>query len=224
MNNQDSIVITLDEMQREAQLFQSVYPDLIGEIARVESARGKLNDFQLMMAVSYAKNGLGVLSYERRQTINAISSRVSSLFIRKRGHRIELCRNLSSNRERPLLPCEVMPTTESAQKHRRSRGANADRQKLVTGCGRPILPLISLAVLRRRAAEMPLEHADEVTGSVETDIECDVGHFFVCIHQEDRRLLDANLIDVVNGASRRDFFEKSAEVRFAHRHQPCQDG
>ncbi|TJY44027.1 hypothetical protein E5161_01110 [Cohnella pontilimi] len=72
--------ISIQQMQTEAQAFQSVYPDFISEIERVESTRGKLNDFQLMMAVSYAKNGLGVLSYERRQIINAIFAAFTNIY------------------------------------------------------------------------------------------------------------------------------------------------
>lgn len=65
-------VIPLEDMLSESDLFCAVYPDLIGEIDRIERKRGKLNEFQLMLAVSYAKDGLGVLSFERRRKINAI--------------------------------------------------------------------------------------------------------------------------------------------------------
>jgi hypothetical protein len=81
---QNPSVITVEEMLTEIELFQSVYPDLIGEIERVENTRGKLNDFQLMLAVSYAKNGLGVLSFERRQTVNAIFTAFTNIY-RKEG-------------------------------------------------------------------------------------------------------------------------------------------
>lgn len=73
-------MMTIEEMKTESELFQTVYPDLIGEIDRIENTRGKLNDFQLMMAVSYAKNGLGVLNYERRQTINAIFESFAEIY------------------------------------------------------------------------------------------------------------------------------------------------
>lgn len=81
---QNPSLITVEEMLTEIELFQSVYPDFIGEIERVESTRGKLNDFQLMLAVSYAKNGLGVLSFERRQTLNAIFTAFTNIY-RKEG-------------------------------------------------------------------------------------------------------------------------------------------
>jgi hypothetical protein len=77
-------LITVEEMMTEAELFRSVYPELIREIDRVESTRGKLNDFQLMQAVAHAKTGLGVLSYERRQTINAIFDTFVNIY-RKNG-------------------------------------------------------------------------------------------------------------------------------------------
>lgn len=77
-------LITLEEMKTEAELFQSVYPELSSEIERGENARGKLNDFQLMQAVAHAKNGLGVLNYERRQIVNAIFGAFSNIY-RKDG-------------------------------------------------------------------------------------------------------------------------------------------
>ncbi|MFD2613144.1 hypothetical protein [Paenibacillus gansuensis] len=76
--------VTIEEMVMEAELFRRVYPDLIGEIDRVERTRGKLNDFQLMLAVAHAKNGLGVLSYERRQVINSIFALFTTIY-RKNG-------------------------------------------------------------------------------------------------------------------------------------------
>ncbi|MBW7457270.1 hypothetical protein ACFOLF_22155 [Paenibacillus sepulcri] len=81
---QDRSLITMEEMILEAELFQSVYPDLIGEIDRGEVAHGKLNDFQLMQAVAHAKNGLGVLSFERRQVINAVFDAFTTIY-RKDG-------------------------------------------------------------------------------------------------------------------------------------------
>jgi hypothetical protein len=77
-------LITLEEMITESELFQSVYPELTSEIERGENARGKLNDFQLMQAIAHAKNGLGVLSYERRQVVNAIFGTFSNIY-RKDG-------------------------------------------------------------------------------------------------------------------------------------------
>ncbi|MFC5650963.1 hypothetical protein ACFPYJ_17980 [Paenibacillus solisilvae] len=74
--------ITLEEMMSEAELFQSVYSELASEIERGESTRGKLNDFQLMQAVAHAKDGLGVMSYERRQIINAIFEAFSAIYRR----------------------------------------------------------------------------------------------------------------------------------------------
>ena len=83
----DETIITMEDMLAEAELFQAIYPDLIGQIERIENARGKLNDFQLMQAVSYAKNGLGVLNYERRQIINSILDQFSDIY--RKGGRYE---------------------------------------------------------------------------------------------------------------------------------------
>lgn len=68
----DQPSITEQEMIEAAELFQTVYPFFIEEIDRVEAMRGKLNDFQIMLAVSRAKDAMGILSWDRRQTINAI--------------------------------------------------------------------------------------------------------------------------------------------------------
>ncbi|WP_020615026.1 hypothetical protein [Paenibacillus daejeonensis] len=83
----DETIITMEDMLAEAELFQAIYPDLAGEIERIENARGKLNDFQLMQAISYAKNGLGVLNYERRQIINSILDQFSAIY--RKGGRYE---------------------------------------------------------------------------------------------------------------------------------------
>jgi hypothetical protein len=68
----DQPSITEQEMIEAAELFQTVYPFFIEEIERVEAMRGKLNDFQIMLAVSRAKDAMGTLGWDRRQTINAI--------------------------------------------------------------------------------------------------------------------------------------------------------
>ncbi|WJH33763.1 hypothetical protein N6H14_27745 [Paenibacillus sp. CC-CFT747] len=73
--------VTLEEMKSEAKLFQSVYPELVGEIIRIESSRGHLSEFQMMAAVSHAKKGLGVLSYERRQSINLIFESFKQIYL-----------------------------------------------------------------------------------------------------------------------------------------------
>jgi hypothetical protein len=82
MQNTNRPLITIEEMITEGELFQSVYSELIQEIERGEHARGKLNEFQLMQAVAHAKNGLGVLSFERRQTINAIFETFTSIYLK----------------------------------------------------------------------------------------------------------------------------------------------
>ncbi|MDF2713192.1 MAG: hypothetical protein K0R28_117 [Paenibacillus sp.] len=64
--------ITEQDMMEEAALFQAIYPVFIEEVDRVEAARGKLSDFQLMRAAASCKDVMGNLSWERRQTVNAI--------------------------------------------------------------------------------------------------------------------------------------------------------
>ncbi|MDF2661545.1 MAG: hypothetical protein K0Q94_4336, partial [Paenibacillus sp.] len=65
-------IITEDDMIREAELFQNIYPIFAEEIDRAEAIRGRLNDFQIMIAASRAKDAMGILSWERRQIVNAI--------------------------------------------------------------------------------------------------------------------------------------------------------
>lgn len=64
--------ITEQDMAEEAALIQAIYPIFIEEIDRFEAARGKLSDFQLMRAAARSKDAMGNLSWERRQTVNAI--------------------------------------------------------------------------------------------------------------------------------------------------------
>jgi hypothetical protein len=59
-------------MIQAAKQFQAVYPLLLEEINRVEAVRGELNDFQLMLAVSRAKDAMGIMSWERRKLVNDI--------------------------------------------------------------------------------------------------------------------------------------------------------
>ncbi|TNJ61572.1 hypothetical protein FE784_34070 [Paenibacillus hemerocallicola] len=65
-------IITEEDMIREAELFQNIYPIFAEEMDRVEAIRGRLNDFQIMIAASRAKDAMGILSWERRQIVNAI--------------------------------------------------------------------------------------------------------------------------------------------------------
>jgi hypothetical protein len=59
-------------MIQEAALFQAIYPVFIEEVDRIEATRGKLSEFQLMRAAACSKDVMGNLSWERRQTVNAI--------------------------------------------------------------------------------------------------------------------------------------------------------
>lgn len=64
--------ITQEEFLAAAELFRTAFPSFVGEIERVEAERGKLNDFQLMLAVTRAKEGLVILGWDCRKTVNAI--------------------------------------------------------------------------------------------------------------------------------------------------------
>lgn len=68
----DHTSITERDMIQAAEQFHEVYPLLLEEIDRIEALRGELNDFQLMLAVSKAKDSMGIMSWERRRLINAI--------------------------------------------------------------------------------------------------------------------------------------------------------
>lgn len=67
-------------MVLEAEEFSHVYPILMNEIHHIERVRGKLNDFQLMLAVSRAKDSMGILGWERRQTVNAILEKYAHIY------------------------------------------------------------------------------------------------------------------------------------------------
>ncbi|GBG05785.1 hypothetical protein PAT3040_00270 [Paenibacillus agaridevorans] len=76
----DPIIITEEEMVLETEEFSNVYPILINQIDHIEQLRGKLNDFQLMLAVSRAKDAMSILGWERRQTVNAILERYAGIY------------------------------------------------------------------------------------------------------------------------------------------------
>jgi len=68
----EQTIITEDELQQSITLFNEAYPYFIDEIERVESMRGKLNEFQLMRAVSRAKQRLEIIGWNCRKTVNAL--------------------------------------------------------------------------------------------------------------------------------------------------------
>ncbi|MCR2807077.1 hypothetical protein [Paenibacillus soyae] len=76
----DHLIISEDDMVKESAEFSKVYPILIHEIDHIERVRGKLNDFQLMLAVSRAKDSMGVLGWERRQTVNSILEKYAQIY------------------------------------------------------------------------------------------------------------------------------------------------
>lgn len=70
--DEEEIIITPEEYDAAVELFRSAYPAFINEIDRIEMERGKLNDFQLMLAVTRAKEGLVILGWDCRKTVNTI--------------------------------------------------------------------------------------------------------------------------------------------------------
>lgn len=67
-------------MVSETEEFAFVYPVLINEIEHIENARGRLNDFQLMLAVSRAKDSMAIVGWERRQIVNAILEKYAHIY------------------------------------------------------------------------------------------------------------------------------------------------
>ncbi|MDQ6419576.1 hypothetical protein RB620_09045 [Paenibacillus sp. LHD-117] len=80
MDKSDRHYISEEEMILEMEEFARVFPILMHEIDYIESLRGKLNDFQLMLAVSRAKDSMSIVGWERRQTINAILEKYAYLY------------------------------------------------------------------------------------------------------------------------------------------------
>jgi hypothetical protein len=76
----EPVIVTEEEMVLEAVEFSNVYPVLINQIDHIERLRGKLNDFQLMLAVSRAKDAMSILGWERRQTVNATLERYADIY------------------------------------------------------------------------------------------------------------------------------------------------
>ncbi|WP_168120439.1 hypothetical protein [Paenibacillus sp. HB172176] len=76
----DQLIISEEDMVLETEEFSKVYPILMNEIDHIERVRGKLNDFQLMLAISRAKDSMAILSWDRRQTVNAILEKYAQLY------------------------------------------------------------------------------------------------------------------------------------------------
>ncbi|CAM3155595.1 hypothetical protein PALU110988_05345 [Paenibacillus lupini] len=68
----DDTNIPQEEFFAAAALFCRAYPTFVAEIDRVEAERGKLNDFQLMLAVNKAKESLVILGWDCRKAVNAL--------------------------------------------------------------------------------------------------------------------------------------------------------
>jgi hypothetical protein len=80
MSGMDRLFVSEEDMVSETEEFAYVYPILMNEIEHIEKVRGKLNDFQLMLAVSRAKDSMGIVGWERRQTVNAILEKYASIY------------------------------------------------------------------------------------------------------------------------------------------------
>ncbi|GGG79513.1 hypothetical protein [Paenibacillus radicis (ex Gao et al. 2016)] len=72
MEAEDTKMITQEEFATVSELFRKAYPYFVHEIERVEEERGKLNDFQLMLAVSRAKESLAIVNWDYRKMINMV--------------------------------------------------------------------------------------------------------------------------------------------------------
>ncbi len=72
MEAEDTKIITQEEFAAVSELFRKAYPYFVHEIERVEEERGKLNDFQLMLAVSRAKESLAIVNWDYRKMINMV--------------------------------------------------------------------------------------------------------------------------------------------------------
>lgn len=76
----DRPLISEHEMIKETEIFYKIYTVFIDEIDQNESIRGKLSDFQLMQAVSRAKDTMGIVGWERRQTVNSIFQKYMDIY------------------------------------------------------------------------------------------------------------------------------------------------
>lgn len=65
-------MFTQEEFAAVSDLFRQAYPYLIHEIERVETERGRLNDFQLLRAISRAKESIAVVNWDYRKMVNAV--------------------------------------------------------------------------------------------------------------------------------------------------------
>ncbi|QHW29821.1 hypothetical protein GZH47_02545 [Paenibacillus rhizovicinus] len=76
----DRPIITEQEMIKESELFYQIFSVFIQEMEQIERTRGKLNDFQLMQAVYHAKDTMGMMGWERRQTVSSIFEKYIEIY------------------------------------------------------------------------------------------------------------------------------------------------
>lgn len=76
----DRPLISEDEMVKETELFYQIFSVFIQELDGIEQTRGKLNEFQLMQVVYRAKDTMGILGWERRQTVSSIFDKYMHIY------------------------------------------------------------------------------------------------------------------------------------------------
>ncbi|MBM7566255.1 hypothetical protein GT003_15785 [Paenibacillus sacheonensis] len=67
-------------MVQETELFHKIFTVFRHEIDQIENTRGKLNDFQLMQAVLLAKDTMGVVGWDSRQTVSSIFEKYMHIY------------------------------------------------------------------------------------------------------------------------------------------------
>ncbi|WP_308635524.1 hypothetical protein [Paenibacillus silvisoli] len=74
-------IISEQDMVKEKEAFYAIFETFIGEIELMERTRGKLSEFQLIQAIYHAKDTVGILGWDRRQTINSIFEKYMYIYL-----------------------------------------------------------------------------------------------------------------------------------------------
>ncbi len=80
---EEESLITHEEYLTSAELFRSAFPTFAAEVERVEARRGRLNDFQLMQAVSKATDSIVILGWNCRKTVAAMFDVYAEIYRRE---------------------------------------------------------------------------------------------------------------------------------------------
>jgi len=104
----EETLISEEELQQAVELFNTAYPFFIDEIERVEESRGKLSDFQLMMAIAVAKDRLIIFGWNCRRALNAIFDSFAEVYKQSGRSEAEVWAEdtFNSSREHVQLPEE----------------------------------------------------------------------------------------------------------------------